>query len=93
MKYRYTGHCAAGFVRFTSPTQTVTMPSGEAVDVPDWLAKKLATNSHFERADEAVSRETGSSEASDGGESSEDESETELANTPKRRGRPPKNRE
>lgn len=49
MKFIYTGHCAKGFVQFQDKHgASVKMPSGEAVDVPDWLAKKLATNSHFE---------------------------------------------
>lgn len=48
MKYRYIGDCATGFVSFTSGMDTVFMPAGEAVDVPDWLARKLANNDHFE---------------------------------------------
>ena len=49
-KYKYVGECAAGQVTFSRPTEDpVVMPTGEAVEVPDWLAKKLSTISHFEK--------------------------------------------
>ena len=49
MKFRYLGDCAAGQVRFSRPNEdVVVMPKGEAVECPDWLAAKLAANSHFE---------------------------------------------
>lgn len=51
MKFRYTGQCDAGYVKFGD----VVMPEGEAVEVPNWLSKKLANNSHFEAvAEEAA---------------------------------------
>lgn len=52
MKYRYIGRCAQGFVQFTGPKDTVVMPQGEAVEVPEWLAGKLANNSHFEKVED-----------------------------------------
>ena len=49
MKFRYLGDCAAGQVRFSRPNEDeIVMPKGEAVECPDWLVAKLATNSHFE---------------------------------------------
>lgn len=54
MRFIYTGHCAAGFVEFKRNDEVVNMPEGEAVEVPEWLANKLASNSHFEAvSDEA----------------------------------------
>ncbi len=50
MKYIYLGDCAAGFVQFSRPNEVpVVMAYGQPVEVPDWLDKKLATNSHFEQ--------------------------------------------
>jgi hypothetical protein len=52
MKFIYTGHCAKGYVEFRHRDgDVVTMPYGEAVEVPEWLAKKLATNNHFQHAE------------------------------------------
>lgn len=55
MKFIYIGHCAAGFVQFADPKangKPIVMPEGEAVEVPEWLAKKLANNNHFEAVSE-----------------------------------------
>jgi hypothetical protein len=94
VKFIYTGKCAQGFVKFTRGLETVEMPSGEAVEVPEWLEAKLKTNSHFEAVLEhefVVDMESG-------------DPDTELpqvevtsvevsTETPRRRGRPPKNRD
>ncbi len=49
MKFKYIGNCSAGYVQFSRPNEdVVVMPTGEAVEVPSWLADKLGTNSHFE---------------------------------------------
>lgn len=58
MKYMYTEHCAAGFVQFTHAQtgETVKMPEGKAVEVPDWLAKKLAGNGHFQAVQEPAQK-------------------------------------
>jgi len=50
-KFKYVGECAQGFAEFTFPDGgSVRMPKGEAVEVPDDLARKLEKNSHFEEA-------------------------------------------
>lgn len=79
MKYKYMGDCAAGYVEFAKPTQpTVTMPQGEAVEVPDWLAAKLATNSHFEAVND--DKDSGASEdPPPADDSSDDDKAVELA--------------
>ncbi len=68
MKFKYIGHCAAGYVQFSRPNEpTVVMPEGEAVEVPSWLAGKLAANSHFEAVSakpEAVKDSSGASVSS-----------------------------
>jgi hypothetical protein len=48
MKFRYIGHCAAGFVEFVRGDDRVKMRTDQAVDVPEWLGKKLAGNAEFE---------------------------------------------
>lgn len=50
-RYRYIGDCAKGEVVFTKEGVSVVMPKDVAVDVPDWLAAKLANNNHFEAGD------------------------------------------
>jgi len=74
-KYRYIGECAAGFVQFNRPNKIeeppVVMPTGKAVEVPDWLATKLADNSHFEEATGSKSKDEKSKDDNPG------ESETE----------------
>ena len=64
MKFRYTGDCAAGQVRFSRPNEdVVVMPKGEAVECPDWLSAKLATNSHFEAVKDSSGASTVSSQS------------------------------
>ena len=48
MKFRFIGENASGCVVFRSANAAITMPTGEAVGVPDWLAKKLVNNREFE---------------------------------------------
>lgn len=52
MKYRYIERCAKGQVEFQTSDGLIVMPTGEAVEVPDSLAKKLANNNHFEAISE-----------------------------------------
>ena len=48
MKFRDLARRDAGQFRFSRPNEdVVVMPKVEAVECPDWLAAKLATNSHF----------------------------------------------
>jgi hypothetical protein len=54
LQYKYTGHCAHGFVEFKNSKDTVHMPIGVPVEVPEWLATKLAGNSHFVAVNEGV---------------------------------------
>lgn len=84
MKMIYLETNPKGFVRFVGgPTgvDEVVMHTGVAVDVPEWLSKKLVTNPTFGLADfEAVELEPVAF----------DVLETSLIVEPKRRGRPPK---
>ncbi len=66
MKFKYIGDCSAGYVQFSRPNEdAIVMPTGEAVEVPSWLADKLGTNSHFEAvSDEAVKDSSGASVSS-----------------------------
>lgn len=48
MQYRYIGRCAMGYVEFRRNDEVTRMHIGEEVEVPDWLAAKLANNNHFE---------------------------------------------
>lgn len=63
MKYRYIERCAKGQVEFQTPDGLIVMPTGEAVEVPDSLAKKLAHNTHFEAVIEEDGEEVALSSA------------------------------
>lgn len=52
MKYRYIERCAKGQVEFQTSDGLIVMPAGEAVEVPDSLGQKLASNNHFEAISE-----------------------------------------
>ena len=66
MKFKYTGDCAAGQVRFSRPNEAeIVMPKGEAVECPDWLAEKLANNSHFEAVNDSSGASSSPSEVAD----------------------------
>ena len=60
MKFAYIADCKAGCVKFTTASgESVVMPKGVPVEVPDWLAGKLANNNHFERRDGLDVRDVG----------------------------------
>jgi hypothetical protein len=55
MKYRFIGQNARGSVTFAWPKEpSVVMPTGEPVEVPAWLAPKLATHGEFEAVPDAT---------------------------------------
>lgn len=61
-QYKYIGDCQSGYVEFKDAAGVRTvMPIDEPVEVPDWLAKKLEHNNHFEQV-----LDDGSSIGSDG---------------------------
>lgn len=51
MQFRYIERCPMGYVEFRRNDEVVRMHTGEVVDVPDWLAAKLANNNHFEQVE------------------------------------------
>lgn len=53
MRWIYVGTCAAGEVVFRRRDESVVMRQNEPVEVPDWLAAKIAGNSHFVQAPQA----------------------------------------
>lgn len=58
MKFKYIGRCAKGQVEFDTPDGKIVMPTGEAVEVPENLAKKLRSNDHFSAVIEDSDGET-----------------------------------
>lgn len=83
MQYRYIERCPMGYVEFVRGDERVRMYTGEAVEVPEWLGKKLATNNHFEAV-----MEDGQTIMAQGSHSDDDAVYSDSA--PRSRGRPRK---
>lgn len=55
-QFKYIERNAKGYVEFQTPEGPVRMETGEAVEVPDSLAKKLENNNHFQEVKGADTR-------------------------------------